>query len=1092
MATLTVMFTDLVSSTELLSELGDEAFDALRVEHDDAVRGAIVAGGGRVVKHTGDGAMAAFTGASDSVGAAIAAQQAVSRIDRRVPYSVRVRIGLSAGDVTEEGDDLFGTPVVEARRLCDAADGGQILAAEVVRMLAGSRGGFDFAARAPLELKGLSGPVAVAVVNWTVPRGGCPLPPVFGVEPSLPLVGRDEPLERVRGAWTDVARGTCRTVFVAGEPGIGKTRLAAELAREAHAAGAIVLFGRCDDEVGAPLQPWLEALRFLVAHSDGEAVGRWAANDAPELVRLLPMLRDVLADVPRPEASDPESGRLRQFEAVASVLRRVGSDAPLLVVLDDLHWADRSSLLLLRHLARDETAGRLLIVGTYRDTDLDRRHPMADVLADLRRTAAPERVLLRGLTLAGTAALVTAYLGATPPDALVTAIHSETEGNPFFVQEVLAHLAESNALAHSELGATAARVADLGIPESVREVIGRRLSRLSDDTNRLLVAAAVLGREFDAKVLADVAQDAEDAVLERLDEARAAHLVAEVDGRFGTYSFSHALIRTTLLDEIATARRVRLHQRAAQAIEARYGADLDEHLAALAYHYGEASVAGETDRAVEFAVRAAERAAALLAHDDAVEHYRQALRALEVIDEHTSVRRYEILLAQCSAYLSGGLSEHLGIEAAAEAVEVARRLSRYDLFVRATLHSEVTFTVGRGARASRQHVQEALEFLPAGDSAERAICLELLGSYILQSGTRDDWDQAGELVAQGVAIAERVGDLKALVRARGGRCGWVAATPDSEQYLADARFVLDSSDAAGDTPHTLLPTFVTAPLLRMGRVGEVRTMIDDWEAGTRIRRDFSLAATIAGLRILFALAEGRLDDASELIEEQRQLTQGNVDSAIRLSDTALRLRWARGDAEGVVDEIDSYGRGVALFPALRLHRAAALAAAGRVDEARATAAPVMADDGGGIPWNWGRPRALHDLSDYVATIGEEPAARIAHRELVPWDGQFLVPYTPTTVDGSAASALGRAALACGDLDEADAHFTAGAEQEKHHGFHALVATTRRWHADALLRRDGPGDRDRARVLADDALADATAMGLGRVTREASTLREQIA
>ncbi|MDQ1508024.1 MAG: hypothetical protein QOD57_5751 [Actinomycetota bacterium] len=265
-STATVLFTDLVGSTELRSQLGEDAAEQLRHQHDELVGGAVESSRGNVVKNLGDGVMATFAGASDAVEAAVGIQQAIGRHNRSSAAVLEVRIGISAGDVAFEGDDCFGTPVIEAARLCGAARGGQILASDIVRWLAGSGGG-TFTPIGSLELKGLPAPVPAVEVHWEpITVSSVPLPG-FLTDIGRIFVGRDGELERLSQLWNEAAGGELRVALLAGEPGVGKTRLAAELAGRVHDEGATVLAGRCDEDLGVPYQPFVEALRHFVDHA---------------------------------------------------------------------------------------------------------------------------------------------------------------------------------------------------------------------------------------------------------------------------------------------------------------------------------------------------------------------------------------------------------------------------------------------------------------------------------------------------------------------------------------------------------------------------------------------------------------------------------------------------------------------------------------------------------------------------------------------------------------------------------------------------------------------------------------------------------
>ena len=658
-STAIVLFTDLVGSTELRSRLGEDAADELRRDHDRLTAGAIEANRGRLVKHLGDGMMATFAGASDALAAAVAIQQALDRHNRSGSGEapLEVRIGISAGDVTFEAEDCFGTPVIEAARLCAAAGGGRILVTEIVRALAGTAGGHQLVSVGALKLKGLPAPVAACEVTW-VPLGGPLLPmPALLTRAGRIFVGRDDELERLGQRWKEATAGERRLALLAGEPGIGKTRLAIELAGAVRDSGGVVLAGRCDEDLGVPYQPFVEALRHYAFNAAERRLGRYGGD----LTRLVPELADLVGGLPEPLRSDPETERYRLFDALVGWLSDVGSVAPVLLVLDDLHWAAKPTLLLLRHVLRSAEPLRLLVVGTYRDSEVGRGHPLSDLLAELRRDGEVERLAVSGLDAAGVTAFIESAAGHSLDDEdgqeLPRLVWRETEGHPFFVAEVLRHLSESRAIEQQD-GRWVLRtdLGELRIPEGVRDVVGRRLSLLAESTNRLLAIAAVVGLEFDPAVVEQAGGVGEDELLAALEDATGARLLVEVPGP--RYRFSHALVRATLYDELTGARRVALHRRVAQAIESVHGRALDDHLPALAHHWARASApAADTERAIDYATRAGDRALTQLAPDEAVVYYRQALELLDVADP-AGGQRLRLLIALGEAQRQAGDAAH--------------------------------------------------------------------------------------------------------------------------------------------------------------------------------------------------------------------------------------------------------------------------------------------------------------------------------------------------------------------------------------------------------------------------------------------------
>ncbi|HEX2340334.1 MAG TPA: protein kinase [Vicinamibacterales bacterium] len=465
-------------------------------------------------------------------------------------------------------------------------------------------------------------------------------PPAFArpAEGQTALVGRDSELGAMRASWDRARAGRRQLVLVGGEPGIGKTRFVGEFARSI-ADGGITLLGRSEQEALVPYQPFVEAIEWYARECPLGLLEAQLGNvdGVRELAHLVPALRRRAAVPADQVESSPEGQRYRLFEATAALLSAIAQSRPLLIVLEDLHWADRPTLLMLRHLVRSSHEAPLCLVATYRETELGRTHPLAEILADLRRDEGVVRIGLRGLSEAHVEELITHSIGRDSPSTLTRAVAENTEGNPFFIGEVLRHLTETGALTRFDQPQGARGGKELGVPEGVREVIGRRLARLSDPCNRVLGLAAVVGREFSLPVLQALADLPEDRLLDVVDEALGARLVQEAPGVPGRYAFTHALVRDTLYAEPTTTRRARLHRQVAETIE-RLAPPGNEPLADLAYHYSQAASAADAERAITYAVRAAERAAAAFALEEAARFYNLALQALDFLPADRAAR----------------------------------------------------------------------------------------------------------------------------------------------------------------------------------------------------------------------------------------------------------------------------------------------------------------------------------------------------------------------------------------------------------------------------------------------------------------------
>jgi len=408
---------------------------------------------------------------------------------------------------------------------------------------------------------------------------------------------------------------------------MGKTRLASHLAHAIHSEGSTVLYGRCDEDLGVLYQPWVQALSHLVEEAPDSVLDGDAGSD---LARLIPSLRERRPELPSPRESDQETERYLMYAAVASLLAEAGAQEPLLLILDDLHWADAPTLSLLRHVVGAGSSMNVMVVGTFRDSDLARDHPLTSLLAALHREQGVERIKLGGLAAEDVHALMEAVAGQELDEdgrTLAAEITRETAGNPFFTEEMLRHLAESEAIVQGEDGRwrLTGRLADLGLPQSVREVIGQRVERLGADARGALGAAAVIGRDFDLDLLSALVELPQMQLLDLLDDAVTASLLHESSGQTGRFTFTHALVEHTLYEDLGRTRRALLHRRVAEELEKRYGPDPGERVGELAGHWAAAVLPADTAKALKYARLAARPGARPTRPHEAARWYRQAL-----------------------------------------------------------------------------------------------------------------------------------------------------------------------------------------------------------------------------------------------------------------------------------------------------------------------------------------------------------------------------------------------------------------------------------------------------------------------------------
>src|SRR5262245_25342504 len=651
-APVTLLFTDLVDSTALLQRVGAEGAQRVLHAHRQLLHEALASHGGREVKWLGDGLLTTFASVAEGVRCAVTMAQ---RARRPVAGErLGLRVGLDVGEVLPDEADYIGTPVVLARRLCDRATAGQILCGSVVVELLRGRQGVEFAPVGPLDLKGFPEPVAAYEVRYGPEAGAALLR-------HTPFVGRTAQLARLRQRLKETRAGRGGLVMLVGEPGIGKTRLVEELADTARER-AVVLWGRCyEGEAARPYGPFVEAVSDYARSATPEALRTDLGFGAAPLARLAPVLRERLPDVPEALALQPDEERVRVLDSVTQFLLAVGARAPVVLVLDDLHWADAGTIAMLRHVARFAARHRVLLLGAYRDVELDQNPDLVEALGALPRETTYDHLALAGLGHDEVGELLAAIADQDVPVALVTAIATETSGNPFFIREVLLHLVEEGKVFQQHGRWVSNRsIAEMGIPQSVRQVIQHRLARLGEPARHLLGAASGFTGTFRLELAARVAGIDEPAALDALDEILAAQLLRST-GAADTFDFTHALVRHTLSADLTPPGQVGLHRAIADVMGAGYGTRAAEHADEIARHYHRSASLPGAERGVAYCLMAAERAEQSAAFVEAAESLRIALELADPSDP----RRPRVL-----ARLALALAWNLNLD---EAEEMATR-----------------------------------------------------------------------------------------------------------------------------------------------------------------------------------------------------------------------------------------------------------------------------------------------------------------------------------------------------------------------------------------------------------------------------------
>lgn len=1075
--TATILYTDIVGSTQMRARLGDVEADFVRRRHDELLRSAVARHAGTVVKGLGDGILAAFGATADGLQAARDMQRDIDRANRqtREDRRIEVRVALSAGDVTWEDGDCHGTPVVIAARLCDAAEGGQILCDDLVRGLARGRTEITFTLVGERELKGLPEPVVTYEVPWSSSSAATvPLPgPLRRHDGELPFAARVEEHRRVLDAWKRAQVDGAAIVLLAGEPGIGKTRLAAEVARHAHSEGAIVVLGRCDEHVAAAHAPWTELLRHLVTIVDDDVIADHVSRHGGELGRIVLDLPRRAPDAPPPTDADTDTERLLLFEAVVDLLQCAAVSQPLVVLLDDAHWADAGSVHLLRHVVSHlDPEARVLVLVTYRDTDIDRTHPLAGSLADLYRAAGAERIALRGLDEDGMCAFLEAAGGqplAAEGILLAQRLAAETDGNPFFVTEVLRHLVETGALVQHD-GAWVGTVApgETGLPEGVRDVIGQRLSRLSDDANDLLRTAAVVGREFDVGLVAAATQVDEDAAVDALDTAIAARVVDEIDGSPGRLSFAHALVRQTLLEELSTNKRIRLHRRIAALLDERAGTPIE----LLAHHYLEAAVAGVAPRAIEVACEAAREAYRRFAWEDAIRLYERALEALDTLEGDHAGRRSEILSWIALAHHGSGNRDTARVHAS-QAVDLARRADDAARLIEAGIayQGELGVWASPTDPVGTEIMREGLAALGSDRNEIRARALSMLaqGLLLAPGGALAEADAA-------VAAAHDAADDAALAHALVVRAWAVRGALPVAERRAAAEEARDFARARGDGFHEIGALYQYANSFLSA--GDLTTAEAQFALAAEFRGGLEGWA-IADFQTALAIAHGRFADAVELCE-----TAYRLGAALGESNEGIHAlqRWLIARHTGDSTAATTWQAQAAATAIGFVQPTGPVTLLGDPDAARAALVEWTRDAHPVVP-DILRFTNVHHLSVLALQLDTLAGFESSVDYAEAFAGELLG--SDAAILGAADAARGRFAAVRGELDAAVALLEAGHAMHERLGLRALEVESGIDHARVLLRRAGDGDV----ALARDRLERATALAaeLGMLPARAAAL-----
>jgi class 3 adenylate cyclase/tetratricopeptide (TPR) repeat protein len=1090
---LTFLVTDVEGSTLLWERHPADMFDAM-ARHDAIVAQVLASSGGRMIGERGEGD-STFSVFHDPVSAVEAAAD-LARSYAAGPWPadlpLRVRIAVYTGEVKPRDGRYYGTTPNRAARLRSLAYGGQILigpgTAELVRDHLPPRSGLvDLGPRMLKDLSRAEQVFELRLEEFALPEdaiddAGASNLAWLQFTASDSFVGRTEELQTMTEAWELAASGRRVLALVHGEPGIGKTTLAAELARRVHDEGGLVMYGRWDQEALAPYQALREALGEYARACPRSILRADLREQASELARIVPELAERIEGLKPPGRASAEAERHRLFEALDGWIAAIASRRSVLLVLDDLHWADRASLLLVRHVVRKQRPSRLLLVCAYRETDLEGTE-LAAFLPEFNRADVVRRVSLGGLGGSDVAELI-GRLTATHIERdqfhLAEELRQETAGNPFFLREIVTHLDDVGALTGGGAGQA---VGSLDIPDTVRDVVRWRLARLSAGSGEALAVAATIGHEFAPVVLAGASGFEEEQLLDLLDEGAHAGLIGETPEPESRYAFSHEVVRRVLLDGLSAARRARLHRRIGEVLEG-----LGERFATpaeLAHHFHEAAPTGVSDKAVQYARLAGDRAREAVAFEAAAEHYRTALEDLDRYGPEDPALRCELLLA------IGAVHDMIGEFASRdqrflEAAEGARRLDRADLFAQAVLGYGGAWLPAaiRPNPTAQALLEESLALLDEEDGVLRARVTARLAHWLHYA---KPYEERRLLADQALAMGRRVGDPATLATVIFDRC-WALDGPDEvEEDLALADEVLR---LAGDVG--VMEVSIQGMRIRLGALFER----GDYDAARAAGSEFGRVARelrhpeairLASLwEVVEASVAGRLEDADRLAAEgfARLQEMGHPQAQLVLVGQTFAWRWLQGRA-------DEY---LPIFEGLRQAEPGSLpwsssvawiaAETGDLESARRVLDSITPTGAAAMDRNytwWGN---IVGFAHAASALGDEEWASALVDLARPYAGHNCT-LGLLSFNGAVAHHLGVLLGVMTRWDEAVHYLETALQRHEAMGARPYTALTQQALATALHRRNDPGDRRRAEETGEVALATAEDLGLRAVRSRAS-------
>ncbi|HWE66667.1 MAG TPA: BTAD domain-containing putative transcriptional regulator [Acidimicrobiales bacterium] len=904
------------------------------------------------------------------------------------------------------------------------------------------------------------------------------------------LIGRDEEYGAVTRWWEMARRGESRLLLINGDAGIGKTRLVSELAR-AEGGRAVVLWGRCDEDPVAPFQPFAEALgRYFHSLSADEisVMPEWRLTELSRLVLRLSEYasrRDV-------DLTDPGKDRFRFFGAVTETLLEAAQRGPVLLVLDDLHWANQPTMLLLRHLLRDGRQTNLGIAGLYRDSDVDVGHPLHTVLSEMRADRTVVRVPLQGLTASAVDQLVsTSSVGSA---GLSERLFGLTNGNPLFLDELFQQLTYEAQTTAADPGTTTA-TADRDIPEAVKELVSQRVARLPQDVILFLHAAAVAGPECDATIVAMAAELSAEQRIDALDLAVESRLMHRVGSTGERYAFSHALVRDAIYGQLLRSRRVRYHHKIALATERAHADAVDTYANELAHHFYMGAALADADKAVKYTYAAGTRALRLLAFEEAVGHFSRGLEVAELYGDYDMSAKCDALLALAEAQNKAGdkADADSNFEKAAA---VARTMGDPEQLAAAALRAGPLSYIGIvGANADHVRLlEEARSTLNPEDSRLRAMVtarLSLVMVYEVGIPGRGVLTEALALSAEAIAMARRLGDRVALGYSLNARVHALWGIAPAPERLAIGTELGQIADEVGDEVLALHGhMWRVRELLAQGDVDAVNDEIARFEGRDIGLRDPLASSFSCNVQAMLALLQGDFEEGERRGALAIELAEGYNELALSFYGVLLAWMWWQQDR---LPELEDSFREIldqspADYPVVRAALSLLLSELGRLEEASEELDKLAALGWETVSDDQTEGVSLAYTAAACASAGNTTHAPAIYERLRPYAGSAIVVRAPASACyGPADLFLGLLASVSGDIALAEVHFEAALRLARRMRSAPFIAAAEMELARALRQGGREEDQERIATLLRSAEESARRMGLTRIARLAATV-----